>query len=405
MNIESLRFHKSLFLISCLAVALVTEAHVFSLSFKVNALNGDLGTTEGRARAMAWMRANQITKVWLESYRHTEQVSEARLVEVRDAFRKEGFAVSGMITPTQLNDDRAMVCCWTDPKACARLREEGVKAAKVFDEIILDDFLFTTCTCGRCKAEQALRGIADVGDFRCVVLQEVCVKDLLEPGRKTNPNVRFIIKYPCWWRNYRKNGYDPVAEAKLFGACWIGTETRDANPDPLQACWIIDWMDRITEGRCGGGWYDPLKIAHPSKFVEQARYTILGGARESLLHCYDYLLADDPGKAAFNESMDGRKACATAFAAESAGLMRLAKTLEGAVRGPFAMEANKVSRHAFTKDGVRFEAFQNTSGIPAEMTPSFAGRKVLSLPADADATVEPGRVRLAPHAFVLVRAE
>lgn len=397
---------KTLLLFLAVAVwFLPSEAHVFSLSCKVTAVNGDFGTAEGRAKAVVWCRANHITKLWLESYRHAEQVPITRLVEVRDAFRKEGFAVSGMITPTQLNDSKSMVCCWTDPKACARLAEETVRAASVFEEIIFDDFLFTDCQCARCQAEQKRRGFKDRGAFRCALMQEVCTKFILEPGKKANPKAQFIVKYPCWWQRYKIRGYDPVAEAKLFGRCWVGTETRDMNPNPLQACWIMDWMDKITDGRCGGGWYDPLKIAHPSKFVEQARYTILGGAKESIIHCYDYLLANDPGKAAFNESMDGRMACAVAFEAEAAGLAKLADTLEGAVRGPFKMEANKVSRHAFAKDGVRYEAFQNTSGKDVELKPSIVGRKILALPTDDEAVLANGVVRLKPHAFALLVAE
>ena len=110
---------------------LPAEAHVFSLSCKVTALNGDFGTAEGRARTVDWCRRNGMTKLWLESYRHAERVPTERLVEVRDAFRKEGFSVSGLITPTQLNDSKSMVCCWTDPKARARLAEECVRAAVV----------------------------------------------------------------------------------------------------------------------------------------------------------------------------------------------------------------------------------------------------------------------------------
>ena len=43
--------------------------HVFSMSCKVTACNGDLATAEGRAKAIAWWKKNNITKLWLESYR------------------------------------------------------------------------------------------------------------------------------------------------------------------------------------------------------------------------------------------------------------------------------------------------------------------------------------------------
>lgn len=393
---------KRLAVLASLACALAAEAHVFSMSCKVNAINGAFATEEGRAKAVAWCRKNNITKFWLESYRHNEKVPSERLVEVRDYFRKNGFAVSGMITPTQLNDSRSMVCCWSDPVACSRLSDEARKAAFVFDEIILDDFLFTGCTCGRCKETMESWGMSDCGAFRRRLMLDVCKRYIIEAGRQVNPKVQFIIKFPCWWEGYAGAGYDPAAESELFGECWIGTETRDANPNPLQACWIVGWMDKQSGGRCGGGWYDSLD-AKPEKFVEQARYTILGGAKESLIHCYDYLVSDDPGRTPFGEKMDGGHACAAAFEAEVKGLKRLADLLDGAMRGPFNMGTNGVSRHSFTKGDVRYEAFQNTTDRAEEVALSFEGCKELSLPDDSAAAISGWRIRLKPHAFVLCR--
>ena len=48
--------------------------HVFSMSCKVTAVNGDLATAEGREKAIGWWRRNGFTKLWLESYRHGERV-------------------------------------------------------------------------------------------------------------------------------------------------------------------------------------------------------------------------------------------------------------------------------------------------------------------------------------------
>ena len=52
------------------AAKMPEEKHVFSMSCKVTACNGDLAAAEGRARAIAWWKKNNITKLWLESYRH-----------------------------------------------------------------------------------------------------------------------------------------------------------------------------------------------------------------------------------------------------------------------------------------------------------------------------------------------
>ena len=219
------------------ASAKVPEAkHVFSMSCKVTAVNGDLATAEGRAKAIAWWKKNGFSKLWLESYRHGERVPTERLVEERDAFRAEGFEVCGMITPTMLNDtepgkdEPQMVVCWSDPKARERMREECARAAKVFDTVIIDDFLFSCCGdgCERCRADKAARKISDLGEYRRTLMYEVCERDILPAAKKANPKSHFIIKYPCWWRLYEKRGYKLINNYppydKLEGAICMALE-------------------------------------------------------------------------------------------------------------------------------------------------------------------------------------
>ena len=371
--------------------------HVFSMSCKVPSCNKELNTPEGRARAIEWFRKNHVTKLWLESYRHAERVETDLLEEERDAFRAEGFEVCGMITPTKLNDppeggEAQFVVCWSDPTAQKRLAEEAMRAAKVFDAIIVDDFLFSACgdKCVRCKALKEKRGLEDWGIFRRELMKEVAGRCIIDAGKLANPNVHFIIKYPCWYQNWAKNGYDPVAETRMFGKCWIGTETRDANPDAVQGCCLMEAMDRLTGGKCGGGWYDALDCT-PEKFVEQARYTILGGARESLVHCYDYLLAKDPGSTPFGEKADRSHACAEAFSREVDGLTKLAEFLRGAERTgwswhvAFAGNNTGVSCHGFRKGGNHYVVLLNTTGETRCWTYEEGKpfRKILSLPDDA----------------------
>ena len=350
--------------------------HIFSMSCKVTAVNGELASPEGREKAIDWWRKFGFTKLWLETYRHGECVSTERLVEARDAFRAAGFEVCGMITPTMLNDvapdkgEAQMVVCWSDPKARERLRAEVARAAGLFDTVILDDFLFSTCgdDCARCVQDRFARGIADWGEYRRTLMFEVCARDIVAVAKDANPGAHFIIKFPCWHRRYGERGYDPACQATLFGECWVGTETRDANPEPLQACWIMAWMDSITGGKCGGGWYDALDCT-PEKFVEQAYYTVLGGARESLVHCYDYLLADNPGRTPFGEKANSPSACREAFEREAVKLRELAGFLRGAERGKFSMGENGVSTHEFRKDGRSFVARLNTKGETVEGIP------------------------------------
>ncbi len=401
---------------TAMAVATPLKPHVFSMSFKVTSLNGPMTNEAARAKTFAWLEKNHFTKVWLESYRHGERVTSERLAQERDAFRAAGFATSGMVTPTMLNDAPAggkppMVVCWSDPAAQERLRAECVRAARLFDQVIIDDFLFSSCgdKCARCAALKKKLGMADWGVFKRHLMMDVSARCVVQPSRMANPKVDLIVKFPCWYQNWFRQGYSPVEQPRLFGNCWIGTETRDANPDPVQGCNLVGILDDLSGGRCGGGWYDGLDSA-PPKFVEQARYTILGGARESFVHCYDYLIADDPGVTPFGEKADRGHACAAAFEKESDGLFELAQLLNGAKRTGWRWVVNRdgtgtgVSSHAFDVNGRTYTAFQNTTGEARTICDWDRStlRKVLSLPDAASAAVSDAKIELAPHAFALV---
>ena len=76
-----------------------------------------------------------------------------------------------------------------------------------------------------------------------------------------------------------------------LGRIWVGTETRDytdkqwGGTPQYEAYFIMRWLGGIGGTKCGGGWYDPYGTTEQT-YVEQARQTILGGARESLLFCH-----------------------------------------------------------------------------------------------------------------------
>jgi hypothetical protein len=83
-------------------------------------------------------------------------------------------------------------------------------------------------------------------------------------------------------------------------------------------------------GQCGGGWFDPLGCT-PLTFVEQARNTILGGAPETLLHCYDYIYLGDRSVAADGGGLSVPKdrSFADAFKREKKELRRFAEMIQG----------------------------------------------------------------------------
>jgi lysophospholipase L1-like esterase len=370
------------------------ENHVFSMSFKVTSLNGELKDAAKREALFSWLSSNRFSRVYLESYRHGESVPTELLKEYKRLFEERGFSVAGLITPTSLNTpakkgERAPFCvCWGEEAARERLAAESFRVASLFNCVIIDDFLFSVCNekCLRCSKEKERANISDWGEFRRAQMLDVSNKNIYECGLKANASVKFIIKFPCWYRLWEERGYSPRAQAELFGGSWVGTETRDANPDPLQACWIVEYAQEKTGNLCLGGWYDALDCT-PEKFIEQARYTILGGAKESLVHCYDYLLASDPGVTPFGEKSSSSRVKADMFAASSQSLYSLASRLLGVESVGYRMLPSGVSVHRFRRENTDFEIRLNTTEKTAEGIEPHAMRIDDPLFADGDTVV------------------
>ena len=389
------------------------EPTPFSMTFKATACLGEISTQKGRERVFAKLRALGVSAVWLEGFRLGQSVPDELLREERDAFRAAGFDVRGCIHPTMLNRYteeqkktlsrvRIVKPCFNDPDAMNRMRDEFLKLARLFDEVIIDDSFNTFCgdECPRCKAAREAEGYKDASAYYCSLVERIGRDFVVRPTREVNPKFRMFFKFPDWYHMWRTRGMDALRIVEIFGDCWIGNETRDWHPEPLQACWYVQRANRIFGERCGGTWFDPLD-SEPEKFVEQARYALLGGARELLFHAWDYLFAEDPGQVPFGQDMSRGRVGGLAFEREARGLHELAAILAGAEQGPVDMFAG-VSRHEFRRGGRLMIAWQNTTGKETVVHMPHGSRLALALP-DASAVTAGGggELRISPHGFAL----
>jgi hypothetical protein len=283
------------------------SVHRFSTLFSAQDVLRCLATDAGIDTAIAWCKDSGITHVYLEAFRDDYQPDRATLQHARDRFRTAGFLVSGCVTTTLLgkpsNGWGPLVCCYTDQPTQAKLQDIFEYAASIFDEIMIDDFFFEDCKCPVCDAARQAR-LVTVGDktypvesdswadYHCTLMLHVSQDRVLGPAKKVNPKVRLIIKYPQWYDMYQERGYDVGRESAAFDRIWVGTETRDSTNElhwggtvQYEGYFLMRWLGEIGGEKCGGGWYDWLGTTG-SNYVEQARQTILAGARESLLFCY-----------------------------------------------------------------------------------------------------------------------
>jgi hypothetical protein len=266
----------------------------FSTLFTAHNVRQHLQTDQGLDDAVTWCRACGITKVYLESFRGGYLVPLAMMRKAADRFTDAGFQVSGCITTVGIGRksvDGWIFPCFTEPGGLENLKHIFEYTAMQFDEIMIDDFFATRCQCDDCLA---LKGERSWADMRCDMMVDVSKTYVIDPVRRVNSDCSLIIKYPQWYGDFQVKGYDVKRQTAMFDQTWVGTETRDPNDaewgrhPQYMAYFIMRWLGVNGGMKCGGGWFDPYGTS-PETYVEQARQTVLGGAREAVLFCYGSL--------------------------------------------------------------------------------------------------------------------
>jgi hypothetical protein len=285
------------------------ETHRFSTLITAQQVRDLLATDDGIDDAVDWCKRTAVTKVYIETFRSGYMAPRETLQHAKERFLGAGFDVSGCVTTTIVGKKSTgwnLISCYTDPATQSRLQEIFEFTASLFDEIMIDDFWFTDCQCSDCKSARQSRKVT-VGektypvpgdtweDYRCELMVHLSRDRILTPAKRINPKARLIIKYPQWYDRFHERGYEVVRETADFDRIWVGTETRDyddarwGGTPQYEGYFIMRWLGGIGGEKCGGGWYDPYGTTEKT-YVEQARQTVLAGAKESLLFCYGSLL-------------------------------------------------------------------------------------------------------------------
>ncbi len=265
--------------------------------FTAQNVRDHLGSEQGISRATDWCKKTGVTHVFIETFRSRYTAERSTLERAKSRFEAEGLEVSGCVTTTQvgkLSTGWNLISCYTNKSTQEGLKKIFEYTASIFDEIMIDDFLFTDCQCDECEKA---RGDRTWADYRCELMVRMSRERILSPARAVNPDVRIIIKYPQWYDNFHNRGYEVSRETADYDRIWVGTETRDYDDKrwggkvQYEAYYIMRWLGEIGGPKTGGGWFDPYGTTE-NTYVEQARQTVLADAKEMLLFCYGSLLRD-----------------------------------------------------------------------------------------------------------------
>jgi hypothetical protein len=227
----------------------------------------------------------KVSKVYLETHRDEILVDGDTLEKAKRFFAERGVRTAGGITFTIDERNRFQTFCYGDPDHRRRVQEIVEHTARHFDELILDDFFFTSC---KTEVEIRARGERSWTEYRLALMDQAARELVLGPARRVNPKVRVVIKYPNWYDHFPALGFNLETGPQIFDAIYTGTETRDAvrsdqHLQPYHGYGIWRYLENLRPGRNAGGWVDPFGSRYLDRYAEQLWVTLFAKAPEITL--------------------------------------------------------------------------------------------------------------------------
>ena len=270
------------------------EEFKLSVYATAHSVNNHFSTEAGRREAVSLMRANGITKIYIEVYRGGLEVSTDLLKLTKDYFNQNGFEVTGAIATVPgknygLRQEGPLGWFnWQNKKTQNDMKEVMINAAPIFDTFIIDDFL---CTGDISDESKKAKDNKSWPDYRRELMINIASSVFIEPARSVNPDLHMIIKYPQWYDRFHLFGYDVESGPKLFDEVWVGTESRGQYTQrygfvqPYEGFVNYRWISSLSGNKIGGAWFDHGDC-DDLDFIEQAYQSVLAGATELVLFNY-----------------------------------------------------------------------------------------------------------------------
>jgi hypothetical protein len=255
---------------------------IYCRAYEVNEMRDLSYLTRNFEIMSRWIK---VDKVYLETHRDMLIADEATIIRAKQYLESRGVKVSGGITITVNERNRFQTYCYTNSEHRQMLKQVVEYTARLFDEIILDDFFFTNCKCASCI--QA-KGDRSWSDFRLALMTDAARELVITPARAANPKVKLVIKYPNWYEHFQGLGFNLESEPALFDGMYTGNETRDPvngnqHIQPYQGYQIFRYFEAIKPGGNLGGWVDPFGSSVLDRYAEQLWLTLFAKAPEVTL--------------------------------------------------------------------------------------------------------------------------
>jgi hypothetical protein len=318
---------------------------------------------------LAWLESRwatitnglKVDKIYLETHRDGVIPDQETLDQVKRFFQSKGVKTAAGIATVVNERNRFETFVYTNPEHRKKLREVVEYTAKNFDEIIIDDFFFTS---SKTESDIQMKGDKSWTRFRLDVMAEASRDLIVGPARKVNPRVKMVIKYPNWYEHFQYSGYNLEDEPRIFDGVYTGAETRSPTSpgQHLQQYLGYDlfrYLENIKPGANGGGWVDEGGWRDKVRFAEQLQLPLFAKAPEMTLFDFRQLL--EPMRDAPASGPNTIPSFAGSVFEQVDGFL-------GKLGKPVGVKSYK-PYHSSGEDFLH--DFLGMAGIPVEMTPEF----------------------------------
>jgi len=305
----------------------------------------------------------KISKVYLETHRSRVTNDRETMLKAKRFFEGRGIRTAGGITLVADEGFEFKQFSYTDPADRKHVEDIVRFTAGLFDELILDDFFFTTT---KTESDIRAKGTRTWSEFRLDLMKEAAQSLVVGPAKAVNPKIKVVIKYPNWYEHFPYAGFNLEAEPRIFDGIYTGTETRDPvlthqHLQGYQSYSIVRYFENVKPGGNGGGWVDPFARVTLDRYAEQIELTMLAKAREITLFCFSNLLAPI-------RQPDGTLTAASRVAPVAGETLERIDALLARLGNPVGVPAYK-PYHSSGEDFLH--SFLGMIGIPVDLTPQF----------------------------------
>ena len=318
----------------------------------------------------AWLEARwasitnglRVDKIYLETHRDGVIPDQETLNKAKEFFKSKGVETAGGIATVVNERNHFETFVYTNPEHRKKLQEIVEYTARNFDEIIVDDFFFTS---SKTDSDIQAKGDKTWTRFRLDLMAVVSRDLLVGPAKKVNPGVKVVIKYPNWYEHFQYTGYNLEDEPRIFDGVYTGAETRDPvrGNQHLQQYLGYDlfrYLENIKPGGNGGGWVDTGGWRDKERYGEQLWVALFAKAPEITLFDFRQLLAPvrDAGQSLEPNTIPGY----------AGSVFEQVDSFLGKLGRPIGVKSYK-PYHSSGEDFLH--DFIGMLGVPLEMVPAF----------------------------------